>query len=53
MKKNFTITIKVDDKKVRNTMHFEAQLKNPLRIQENKKIYKRSRIKQDLRNEKY
>ena len=31
MKKSFTIKIKVNDKKIRNEMHFNAQLKNPLK----------------------
>lgn len=53
MKKSFTIKIKVNDKKIRNEMHFNAQLKNPLKIQENKKKYKRSRAKDKLRKEEY
>ncbi len=45
MKKN-RITIKAEDLKIRNWMHFHVQLKNRVMIVDDKKKYYRPRYKQ-------
>ena len=47
--KNIRFTIKLDDAKVPNKMHFEAQLKNRMQIQEDRTKFNRSRSKNELR----
>ena len=47
--KNIRFTIKLDDAKVPNKMHFEAQLKNRMQIQEDRTKFKRSRSKSEIR----
>ena len=47
--KNIRFTIKLDDAKGHNKMHFEAQLKNRMQIQEDRTKFKRSRSKSELR----
>ena len=42
-------TIKLDESKIPNKMHFEAQLRNRMQIQEDRTKFKRSRVKSELR----
>ena len=47
--KPIRFTIKLEDSKIPNKMHFEAQLKNRMQIHEDRTKFKRSRSKSELR----
>ena len=48
--KQITMKIKLDDSKIRNEMHFNAQLKNRMHIFDDKTKFKRSREKKVIHN---